>query len=319
MYKLKGCAPTTEDYHGEPYGGQVLSRAEQEILATQELSRVLARQGLPSPYRALGYFKYPLTFRGESLACSIMEARGDTRLDELMYDLERTVLICATGGSKVRFPRYVRELGDVFYKLGQWAGWLKRIMDENNMPWSASSLQGGRTNAHIGNYVVFSDNGKLLLGVVDLDDCHFPFDDQKLREEEYHILIASALDQVITSANTGFELPDDIKPPLDYKYRFVEGLEHGYMNANAVRIHPEEIEEVRKAAVKAREELREEVSRSNRMQEHRINRTHIDSSIYLGDLLKSYKTGRDSDEDIYNNDGILRTYTKDKGIYKNHI
>lgn len=306
MYKLKGCVPTTEDYYGEPYGGQVLSRVEQEIEATGELSRILAKQGLSSPYRALGYFRYPLTFKGEPLACSIMEARGDTRLDELMFSLESFVFLCYMVDGKPKFPRYTNELGGLFYKLGQWAGYLKRTMDDNNMPWSMSSLNGGRTNAHIGNYVIFPENGELLLGVVDLDDCHFPFDNQELRENEYHILTGNVLDPVIVSANTGLKLPDNLKPPLDYRYRFVEGFEQGYMNTDAVRIRPGEIEEALKAAKRAREQLREEFSRIEEAQEHRAKKTYIDSSSYLNNLY-----GRIIKDDDYNSNDAFSEYKID--------
>ncbi len=309
MYKLKGCAPTTEDYAGEPYGGQVLSRVEQEIEATQALTRVLAKEGLPSPYRALGYFKYPLTFKGEPLACSIMEARGDTRLDELIFDLEKEVLVCySMNGDRPKFPRYVDKLGDVFYKLGQWGGWLKRIMDDNNMPWSMSSLNGGRTNAHIGNYVVFLDNGELLLGVVDLDDCHFPFDNPELRENEFYTLVQNALDPVMTSMNIGFKLPNGVEYPQDYRWRFVEGFDHGYMNADAVRIQPDEIAEARKAALEAREKLREEMEAEasrvgRREREYKTTKSYIDSSKYLGDLNNYFRNFGYGKKLINNGDG----------------
>lgn len=177
VYKIKGCNiklavetkgvyRKTNGWDKEPYCGQILADTKMEIEFTLYTNELLAREGFPvfyEPSAIIHYGKFfkidPTNFRSyplnllkelftskEELAASAMRIKGDTRLPEI-YRLEVQDEKAALG---------------IAYKMGLMAGAQKRIT-ENKIFWSLR-------NSHVGNYVVFEEEGRIYLGMADFDD-----------------------------------------------------------------------------------------------------------------------------------------------------
>lgn len=88
-------------------------------------------------------------------AISAFKIRGDTRLDEAIYQLTRKSL----AGEK----RELRD--DLLYHLCFWAGVAKAQLTEKGFSWGE---RHDDTNNHPGNFVLFSQGGILRIGLCDL-------------------------------------------------------------------------------------------------------------------------------------------------------
>lgn len=170
LYKLKGigffgsiAGYITEEDHAYVNGGQFLRNTHYERKYSQQFNHVLREEGIEPVMEYAGTYKFPFRNRIGQVAASIMEVKGDTRLDELLYALERGVHgldINTKGGYSLKFFPF-------YYELGLAIGQLKNLMDKSNMAWSDNTE---RTNAHIGNVVIYrADEQHLGIGFVDFD------------------------------------------------------------------------------------------------------------------------------------------------------
>lgn len=280
MYQIKGCDVPNDplytttgklDYAGdrfikgsEPNGGQFLEKCKHELSVVKELSDTLIKEGFVPPQRPVGYYSYHLDYV-RPIGASIFENKGDTRLDELLIYLE----------SPIRFPNlsmHVPELYDLSYKLGFWAGRLKRIMDNNGYTWDKSMR---RTNAHLGNYVVFNEDGKIMLGPVDLDSAVRWRDTRRMKtmqKFEYNNLLMLLLEPTIISYGVSGAISGNnitvvsgslnivrAEYPLWYRDKLKQGFEDGYKNPHGeCIILPQDITNAAKAG---EELLRKEIGR----------------------------------------------------------
>ncbi len=177
MYKIKGCRPSeyTNPRTHESFGSQTLSRAEWDVERTLELSEVFYQEGITYPLKPVGYFIYPFYFGSgevslkkkigyEPLTATIFEVKGDTRVDELIAWLEEDVAYSGVEKNIIEVP----EIQNLFSKLNAFEGRLLRILHDAGYTWGSDVEI---SNAGLGNYVVFEENGKFLLGIADVDSC----------------------------------------------------------------------------------------------------------------------------------------------------
>ncbi len=173
MYKLKGVAfdplkIQTRD-HGDYWdvlGAQFTQSAQFEQRMSHRFNKVLKDEGLESAVECLGYWHFPAKVKGKKLSASIMEVKGDTRLDELVY--AQKVLMSKT------FPnfkleqqaRYFEETAQLYFDIGFIVGRLKKLMDRSGQTWGASKIV---TNANCGNIVLYDDGNNVKVNFVDFD------------------------------------------------------------------------------------------------------------------------------------------------------
>src|SRR3989344_8898534 len=244
LYKLKGVAvaeiPGYKKYEkDEPLyleGGQFLRNAHNERIFSDRFNRILTDNGVEPTLENVGYYKSPFRVRGHKIAKSIIRVKGDTRLDELMYALEAEAYFKTTytRGHKVKFITQM----SLFYKdVGYIVGQLKRLMDKNNQSWSDNPK---RTNAHIGNVVLYKvDDKNIGIGLVDFDASCDPRDMPRLalrqqQEYEYRNLLMSSIQPVASARAIGLFYYPELKFSV-LRFNFGVGFMAGYEAENPVR------------------------------------------------------------------------------------
>lgn len=168
-YKLKGVGfdPNNLQRRGKYgiNGTQKQSNAEFEWKMSEQFNRALEAEGIEPVMHVRGSWSYPCTIASRRPTASIIEVKGDTRLDELI-----AVLIMGRGlleHADVVTKHIYMSVCDLFVNAcGKVVGGLKRIMDKSGQVWGTNE---GGSNAHIGNVVVYRDNQYLRLGLVDFD------------------------------------------------------------------------------------------------------------------------------------------------------
>ncbi|MEK6974136.1 MAG: hypothetical protein AABW41_02790 [Nanoarchaeota archaeon] len=182
LYRLKGISLNPENPEIKRFedgffwiiGGQKLSNVETEREMSDAFNKVLGNHGIEPvmEYRGLWKFSRPekgsRKIRETRPAASIYEVLGDTRLDEFMLIFENLL------GSKISPNSVLTRNGELllnsalwlYYRMGFAVGELKKLMDVNNQTWSCDSE---RTNAHIGNIVLYNGSDRFRIGLVDFD------------------------------------------------------------------------------------------------------------------------------------------------------
>src|SRR3989338_4361713 len=187
LFRLKGISlnpqnPISVEMSGGMYkieGGQEKQSAEFEQKMSERFNKVLEDAGIEPVMRVKGMWKYPVLARRVRPAASVVEVKGDTRLDELLFIMERLALNkMYTGNTKDLENGMKRvEIGELtfhgedfhkhaknlFHNIGYVVGRLKRLMDKSGQTWSSDYEQ---TNAHIGNIALYNGTDKLRVGLV---------------------------------------------------------------------------------------------------------------------------------------------------------
>ena len=237
LYKLKGVAvaviPGKQDYEeDEPLyleGGQFLRNAHNERIFSDRFNRVLADNGIEPTMEYVGYYKSPFRVRRHKIATSVIRVKGDTRLDELMYALELEAYFQTTYTREVK-AHFSLQLSQFYWDIGFVVGQIKKLMDKSRQSWSDNPK---RTNAHIGNVVIYPvDKNNLGIGLVDFDaSCDFrdksKEDLRQQQNEEYGSLLASSIDKVASARAIGLYYYPQLKFPA-LRFNFGIGFMAGY-------------------------------------------------------------------------------------------
>ncbi|MFA5933104.1 MAG: hypothetical protein WCV81_02445 [Microgenomates group bacterium] len=163
LYKIKSCRPVGGKRGNQPRGSHVLSSAQFEADDMLERREVFLKNGFDYPLEPIGIWVYDhVKFNGESNAATLYRAKGDTRLDELIWWVERSPYEYASS-------EYASQLSYAFDELGYQTGKRLKSFHENNFSWDSSPVTKA-SNAHLGNIVIFpTDSGAAEVGMVDFD------------------------------------------------------------------------------------------------------------------------------------------------------
>ncbi len=260
LYRLKGVSfnpkePVVQEYDNgdyEVFGGQPLQSARFEKRMSDKFNKVLENEGIIPIMKCKGYWHYPTKVRGRKLAASVVEVEGDTRLDEFMFLIENYFIHRVNGEGKRELPLNSKggelyfAIRNLYYDMGFATGRLKKLMDKNNQTWSADN---GRSNAHIGNIVLYNGTNKVKLGFVDFDasgDIR-DFSKSEIREmqkREYETIKNSAKAGPISlrDIKMGFLHGQNVYAGyLQCREGFINGFEAGYEEERRTGIRTSEI------------------------------------------------------------------------------
>lgn len=247
LYRLKGVSFNPEkpeiinheDGDWEVFGGQPLFCARYEKQMSDKFNQVLVNEGIAPVMTCKGFWHYDKKARGRKLSASVIEVQGDTRLDEMMFIIESYLAYRTDtfekGKTKVNREGYnlFDRVSNLYYKLGVSAGLLKKLMDKNNQTWSADN---DRSNAHMGNIVLYNDKGTIKTGFVDFDASCDTNDFSKskikaMQKKEYGTIIKSVNAGPISLRQI---MPGFMKEKENYicftqlREKFIKGFETGY-------------------------------------------------------------------------------------------
>ncbi|MBI2667037.1 hypothetical protein HYX13_05480, partial [Candidatus Woesearchaeota archaeon] len=184
LYRIKGVSlrprnpqvNVFEDGTISIYGGQKLRNVIYERRMSRRFNRVLCEEGITPVMEYCGMWKYPVLAKGYRPAASIWKVEGDTRIDEFRTAVELRL------ENRLKEAKVKKLLNSFYYQTGYIVGQLLELMHRSGQSWSCDS---GRTNAHMGNVVIYrvaEDTAKI--GLVDFDaSCDLKdFSKAKLKE-----------------------------------------------------------------------------------------------------------------------------------------
>lgn len=245
FYRLKGISFLDEpevEKHGDAIsvlGGQWARNAQNEQFFSDRFNDVLRQEGIEPVMEHVGYYRYPIKTKGRKLAASIVKVKGDTRLDELFFILENLAIEYIDENSRLTNSQksdFLQEGVDFYYLAGIAVGYYKRLMDKSGQTWSDNSE---RTNAHIGNVVLYQDGPeKLGIGLVDFDASCDKRDKTKSeladqQKIEYKSLVASAKG-LISLRTIGNNWREKEYIFAELRKHFIDGFKDSYANKNIV-------------------------------------------------------------------------------------
>lgn len=188
LFRLKGVSlnpknPQITEFEDGSFwidGGQKKQNLEYERQMSNKFNKLLLANGIKPVMQYVGMWSYPNLIKKHRPAASIYQVEGDTRLDELMFILdnlsnEKTVgefeidgnlIKKGIGGLTDEGCKFSKAINKLYYDIGFVVGRLKNLMDKSGQTWSCESE---RTNAHIGNIVVYNGTNKMKVGFVDFD------------------------------------------------------------------------------------------------------------------------------------------------------
>lgn len=165
LYKIKGCRPEGGTHGFEPKGSQTLGLAQFEADNVLKRREVFLREGYDYPLEPIGFWVYDhVRFNGHPNAATIYRAKGDTRMDELLWLIERIPFEYAP-------EQYTQSIREVLYRAGVQTGKMLRVFHNGGFSWDPT-IKRSHFNAHSGNVVVFPDKNAVVadLGIVDFDN-----------------------------------------------------------------------------------------------------------------------------------------------------
>jgi|GEM_PF-2021558 len=236
LYRLKGIAFTDPPivHRGKDYkriwGGQTLRNAKFEKKYSDLFNRTLVEHNIEPVMNVVGIYTFPIRVDREQLATSVIHVKGDTRLDELIYALETEYRNLLTIPKTKERESLEKLLPALYSTAGFMVGQLKSLMDESGQSWSDNSQ---RSNAHIGNVVLYPDNdgSGVGVGLVDFDaSCErkemSPKKLSRLQRSEYKNLRQGANEGLIT-----FREPLNVRKDTSYSFAdaYADGFEIGYL------------------------------------------------------------------------------------------
>lgn len=247
LYKLKGVSldpknPKVINFNRrefEVFGGQPTQSAEFEKQMSDRFNTVLRNEGIDLLMTCEGYWHYPTKVKGESFSASIIKVEGDTRLDEFMFLIENLFNKKLPDGRYSRNSekeRAVINITHLYSDMGFIVGQLKSLMDRSGQTWSCDNE---RSNAHVGNMILYNGTGKVKLGFGDFDaSCDAnDFSESELIElqkREYETIKNSAMQGPIslrTVVSSLFENDGENTKYIIYPHfrnAFIAGFERGY-------------------------------------------------------------------------------------------
>ena len=227
LFRLKGVSfnpdkPALTEFESggwEVHGGQPLQSAKYEKQMSDKFNRVLLDNGVEPVMTCRGLWRYPKRVKRKMIAGSVVEIQGDTRLDELshvleilafrkLYNTEREengVVMFTPTRLTSEGENFFKALQEFYYNVGFVSGRLKKLMDKAGQTWSADS---DRTNAHMGNIVLYNGSDKVKVGFVDFDaSCDSSeFTKSELRDmhkREYDTIMRSFIGGPISARSIG--------------------------------------------------------------------------------------------------------------------
>jgi len=249
LYRLKGVAwgpkPCWNEELSGIEGGQLLRNACFEKIYSDRFNRTLREEGVDPVMEYVGWYTFPDRVRRRKLATSILCVKGDTRLDELftvlefpvMDDFRKKILDVLSGD----YPNSIAiaDMFDLFCKkarpfykaCGFIVGQLKHLLDKSWQTWSDNPE---RTNAHIGNVVVYENEERnVALGLVDFDASDDQRDKPKSalraqQKKEYETIRESALCWPACSYRTIGPVHKRMYPWTRVRENFAQGFAKGY-------------------------------------------------------------------------------------------
>ncbi len=248
LFRLKGISlnpskPEIKEFEDDVFwvlGGQKRENADFERKMSDRCNKVLSDYGIAPTMTYRGIWQYPVKVKGEKVAASVIETLGDTRLDELMFVLDcvacKKMYIDAKSGKIGELTKegekIFKNLKHFYYQVGNTVGRLKCLMDESGQTWSCDSE---RSNAHIGNIVVYNGTDKIKIGFVDFDascdsDDLTQSEMRDLQKREYETIMRSAQAGPISLRQTS-GLPSTLKlihTIGDFRKAFQQGFFCGY-------------------------------------------------------------------------------------------
>jgi hypothetical protein len=249
LYRLKGVSlnpqkPEIKDFENgdwEVWGGQLRYSGQYEKQYSDKFNKVLREAGIEPVMTCKGFWHYPKRAKRYPLSASVVKVEGDTRLDEFMLLVEQ-YLISRLGGKRgEKIPlnslgaKLTRNIGNLYRDIGFIVGGMKALMDKNNQTWSSTNA---RSNAHVGNVVLYNGTDKVKVGFVDFDaSCDtLDFSLSKLRaiqKQEFATLRNSAMSGPISPRQIAASFPglsgeQEIAIFGQYREEFVRGFDTAY-------------------------------------------------------------------------------------------
>ncbi|MCX6750508.1 MAG: hypothetical protein NTZ83_03550 [Candidatus Pacearchaeota archaeon] len=259
LFRLKGVSLNPDkpliqglgDNEYQVFGGQPKFAAEFEKNMSDKFNKVLEKEGIQPVMRCKGYWNYHGKIDSTAYSGSVVEVEGDTRLDELMLILEQFFRYrISANKTKVdengvkshavnKDGKYVGDrISQLYHDIGFIVGGLKKLMDNNDQTWSAD---GNRSNAHIGNIVLYNGSEDVKTNFVDFDaSCdRDDFSKSKIRElqkREYNTIINSAYNDPISLRDIQARFLGKDKPNIFSQLRdsFARGFVKGYDERRAI-------------------------------------------------------------------------------------
>lgn len=226
LYRLKAIRSGTNPVISIPFNGtQQLHSSDREYEQSESFNRFLQENGITPVMRILGFYRFG------DLSTTISKVTGDTRLDELFYIIEAVYSeFIKDSENEVIFNKLAKQ---IYFDLGLATGRLKSIMNNHGITWSYNTE---RTNAHIGNVVIYqTDNGEIKIGFVDFDassdkteKSQTEIDDQ--HANEYLTLNESVFQLGIFSSENQYGKsyvpigPNRVEKMEDYRRSFSHGM-----------------------------------------------------------------------------------------------
>lgn len=215
LYKLKGMAvgeKPIKQVHDDSvivWGGQFLMCVNNEKKHCDRYNVLLRDNGIEPVMEHVGYYKLPFKVDRARLATSIMKVAGDTRLDELFYVFETISRVGLNGSAK----KFEETSSFLYSSMGEITARMKLLMEKGRIVWSDS--EDGPSNAHIGNIVVYQDEDRLRMGLVDFDatgDAQSIGQIGRMKQHkiEYKTLINSAFQTPISMRAIANFVPEEI-------------------------------------------------------------------------------------------------------------
>ena len=163
LYKIKGCRPEKGKRGNGPKGTQIFGLAQFEAENTLERREYFQSIGVDYPIEPVGFWVYDhFSFQGKQTAATIYRIKGDTRLDELVWYLDKMPIEAESKNMKI-------SLFKLLYQTGKNVGEALKIFHEGNFAWDWDVTRTS-FNAHHGNIVVYPNNEVANFGIVDFDN-----------------------------------------------------------------------------------------------------------------------------------------------------
>ena len=249
LFKLKGVAlnpynPETVTFDDGVFwisGGQKKKNVGYERTMSERFNGILGENGITPVMEYRGSWTYPVLVKGNRPAASIYEIQGDTRLDELMAFLDTLASDHIRFGDNTDTEEgeiFFRDTGRFYQDIGHVVGRLKKLMDASGQTWSCDSE---RTNAHIGNVVLWRDALKLKIGLVDfdasLDYSHTisKSEMESIQKKEHEDIVKSA--RGIQSLRTIGWTSNRLEAYTDLRDQFIAGFRNGYSSLEKTLSH----------------------------------------------------------------------------------
>src|SRR3989338_5397023 len=219
-------------------GGQFLQSAKYEIAFCNRWNRVLREEGVLPVMQYRGRYHYPYAIAKKyKMDATLFEVAGDTRVDELMQEIEiifkqlSPLFYLHTEKMRVEKIKMIVKYGRSLYRsLGFVSESFKKLMDRAGMTWGDSPQN---TNAHHGNIVVYpADENHLGVGLVDFDaSCdRSEFTQKQLRIQQHcerAEFTGNHLPEVAISGKYTYPYSKAF-PMVELRKQFRRGFKEGY-------------------------------------------------------------------------------------------